>query len=103
MIQKKNFSESIYIPAKINGRKSCQNQQRVRMSSSKLSLCVEIELISIGVEEQRKGGKLKNALWRNEGNGSEWRNGITIKEMVRNLKKWKNTVGNGSELKNGRI
>ena len=73
------------------------------MSSSKLSLCVEIELISIGVEEQRKGGKLKNALWRNEGNGSEWRNGITIKEMVRNLKKWKNTVGNGSELKNGRI
>ena len=29
------------------------------MSSSKLSLCVEIELISIGVEEQKKGGKLK--------------------------------------------
>ena len=67
------------------------------MSSSKLSLCVEIELISIGVEEQRKGGKLKNALWRNEGNGSEWRNGITIKEMVRNLKKWNYAVGNGSE------
>jgi len=30
------------------------------------------------IEERRK---IENALWRNEGNGSEWRNGRILKEM----------------------